>query len=166
MRLRPVISSCDFSAIQGWITDERSHALWCANLLHYPLEQKDFEGVLAGIGARFGDCPFVATADDGELVGFFSYSLNLAANEGKLKFVVVNPALRGKGYGKEMLRLAVKYAFGITGARAVLLNVVPENVRAKRCYESVGFREKETVPAAFCFQDEHWARCTMVLENT
>ena len=31
MRLRPYIQSKDFKHIAGWIDNERSHALWCAN---------------------------------------------------------------------------------------------------------------------------------------
>lgn len=46
------------------------------------------------------------------------------------------------GYGKAMLKLALKYAFQITGARAVQLNVFKENTWAKYCYESIGFVEK------------------------
>lgn len=38
-----------------------------------------------------------------------------------------------------MLGLAVLYAFHITMVNAVQLNVFPENIRAKKCYESVGF---------------------------
>ena len=80
-----------------------------------------------------------------------------------LKFVMINPEHRGKGYGKEMLKLAVKYAFDITKADAVQLNVFPENTRAKRCYEAIGFREKKTDRNAFMFKDESWSRCNMIL---
>lgn len=74
---------------------------------------------------RFEDSPFVATKDMGIIVGFFCFSVNLSTNEGMLKFVIIDDSLRNKGYGKEMINLAVKYAFEIAKVDAVQLNVFP-----------------------------------------
>ena len=165
MRIRPYISELDFNGIKNWITDERMHAMWCANLIQYPLEKNNFENVLQDISLRFRDSAYVATTDEGKVVGFFCYSLNLDTNEGMLKFVMVDNASRGKGLGKEMLKLAVKYAFEITKAEAVHLNVFPEKVRAKQCYLSVGFTERTTVDKAFQFGTEQWGRCNMIIKR-
>ena len=40
-----------------------------------------------------------------------------------------------------------------------------ENERARKCYESVGFKERETTPGAFKYKDETWGRCNMVIVN-
>ena len=114
------------------------------------------------IHEKFGDQPYVAVATGGEQIGFFCYSLNPETHEGMFKFVMVNPKYRGKGYGKEMLRLAISHAFDGTGASAVSLNVFPENEKAKKCYESIGFTERRTDPDAFSYGDESWGRCNMV----
>ena len=118
-----------------------------------------------GVAQRFGDSPYVATSEDGKLIGFFCYSVDLETNEGMLKFVVTNPDYREKGYGKEMLKLAVKYAFEITKVEAVHLNVFPENERAKKCYESVGFTERRNDKNAFSFKNESWGRCNMIIRK-
>lgn len=47
--------------------------------------------------------------------------------------VITNPIYGGRGYGKMILQLAVKYVFEITKAGAVQLNVFPKNIRAKSC---------------------------------
>ena len=122
MRIRPYQNK-DFDIISQWITDERSHALWCANLMPYPLEKNSFDALLQEAEERFGDSPFVATTNDGQVVGFFCFSVNLHTNEGMLKFVVIDNTMRNKGYGCEMLKLAIKYAFEIAKADAVHLNV-------------------------------------------
>ena len=57
------------------------------------------------------------------MVGFFCFSVKLHTNEGMLKFVVIDNTMRNKGYGCEMLKLAIKYAFEIAKADAVHLNV-------------------------------------------
>ena len=63
----------------------------------------------------------MATDEDGKLIGFFGCTIDFQANEGVFKCVVVNPEYRGKGVGKEMMRLAVKFAFEITNVDAVRL---------------------------------------------
>lgn len=161
MRIRPYQNK-DFDIISQWITDERSHALWCANLMPYPLEKNSFDALLQEAEERFGDSPFVATTNNGQVVGFFCFSVNLHTNEGMLKFVVIDNTMRNKGYGCEMLKLAIKYAFEIAKADAVHLNVFPENPGAKKCYEKVGFKERTLTENAFCFKDESWGRCNMI----
>ena len=164
MRIRPYQNK-DFEVISKWITQERAHALWCANLIPYPLEKKGFDELLAEAEERFGDSPFVATTEEGKVVGFFCFSVNLSTNEGMLKFVVIDASERNKGYGCEMLKLAVKYAFEIAKADAVQLNVFAENPGARKCYEKVGFKERALTEGAFRYKEESWGRCNMVIKR-
>ena len=166
MNIREYKADKDFSIIQDWITDERTHAMWCANRTSFPLQREAFDRMLNDIAERCGDKPFVAVNSDGLIEGFFCYSINKDTNEGMLKFVMVDPVKRGKGLGKEMILKAVKYAFEETGALTVQLMVLSANTRAKRCYESVGFRERRIQQGAFTFLNEVWDRCNMVLEKT
>lgn len=139
--------------------------MWCANLIKYPVGKENFDRVMSELAEKFGDSPYVATTDDGKVVGFFCYSVNLSTNEGILKFIMIDPSQRGKGFGKEMLQLAAEYAFNITKADAVQLNVFSENTRARKCYESVGFKARKTDTDAFYFNDESWDRCNMVIKK-
>ena len=162
MKLKEYIPSKDFDSIKNWIDDERTHAMWCACRFEYPLEKENFEEVLKDMHSKWGDTPFVASLDDGNTVGFFCYSLNNETKEGMLKFVVVNPSLRGKGVAMEMLDLASQYAFEETGAKALHLNVFSENIRAKKCYQKAGFTERSVTENAFSYKDESWGRCNMI----
>lgn len=166
MRIRPYISNRDFDEIREWITDERTHSLWCANLIQYPLEKKNFEDKLAEMALKYGDYPYVAVTDEGKTVGFFCYSVNEDTNEGMLKFVMISPEFRGKGYGREMIALAVKYAFEITKADIVQLNVFSNNTIARECYLSAGFSERSVTDKAFRFNDEMWGRCNMAIRKS
>ncbi len=162
MRIRPYIPNKDYEYLSKWIDDERTHAFWCANLFPYPLTPEAFHDILAKNSMERADSAYVATEDHGQVVGFFCYSVNPEDNMGFLKFIMVDKAKRGKGYGKEMLTLALRYAFQITGAKAVGLNVFPENNSAKRCYEKAGFVERNVTKNAFAYKDEIWSRCNMV----
>lgn len=165
MRIRPYIPDEDYETVSTWINDERIHALWCADRLPYPVSRQSFHDFLEKIAREWTDSAYVATDDSGQAVGFFCYSVNTEDNIGFLKFVIVDNTKRGKGYGKEMLRLALQYAFQITGAEAVQLNVFNENAAAKHCYEKVGFTERKIDKAAFPYKDELWSRCNMITYN-
>ena len=165
MRLRPYIPETDFETIRNWVADPKTHALWCANRFGYPLSGDNFNEVLRELRIRNGDSPFVAENDTGEVTGFFCYSLHPDTNDGLLKFVIVDPAVRGQGFGKAMLRMAVDYAFRISKADTVHLRVFAENTQAVRCYESVGFAPEKTDLNAFSYRDESWGRCSMVIRR-
>ena len=163
MRLRPYVHSRDFDKIKDWLADERAHAMWCANRMRFPLEKTNFSDALNEMFDMHGDCPFVATEDDGTIVGFICCSVCYESNEAMLAFVVVDPDQRGKGYGKEMVLLAAQYCFDIAKADAVQLNVFTANAAARKCYESAGFTERNTTPDAFAYKDESWGRCNMTI---
>ena len=165
LSIRPYDPSLDFEIIKNWITEPREHAMWCAGRTKFPIEREDFTRLLDDIAQRCGDVPFIAEDTDGKPVGFFCYSVNAESKYGMLKFVMVDPAQRGRGYGKKMLRLAVDQAFEMTGAEAVALCVLSANTGAKKCYESVGFTESQTDKNAFTYENEVWDRCHMVIEK-
>lgn len=165
MKLRHYIPELDFSAVSSWITDERTHAMWCANRFSFPLTQENFGAVLHEHAIKFGECPFVATTDSGRTIGFFCISVNTETDAAMLKFVVLSPTIRGMGFGQEMIELAVKYAFGLAGADTVWLCVFAENTAARMCYESVGFTEISRDRNAFTYKDETWGRCNMEIRK-
>ena len=163
MILREYLHEQDFEKIKNWVTEERAHAMWCANLFAYPLEKDNVAEVLSNAAEKFGDVPYIAALEDGKEAGFFCFSVNPETNEAMLKFVVVNPEYRGKGIAAQMLDLIVNKAFEEKGADAVQLNVFPENPRAKKCYQKAGFTERKTTEHAFAYKEEFWGRCNMIL---
>ena len=165
MRLRPYISFMDYEYLHKWVNDERTHSLWCANKIPYPMTLESLQEVLDKEALDWGGCAYVATTDAGEPIGFFVLSVNASKNSGFLKFVIVNNALRGKGYGTQMSRLMLKFAFEIAGVSSIQLNVFDANESARRCYSKVGFIEEDVVPDAFAFENESWGRCHMVLSK-
>ena len=60
-------------------------------------------------------------------------------------WVVVDSTFRGRGYGTEMLRAGLKYAFEILDVDVVTLGVFENNESAHRCYRKAGFADQETV---------------------
>ncbi len=160
MGLRPYLHAKDYSCLRSWISDERLHALWCANLIPYPLTADGLKSVLDKDAEAWGSNAYTVTRGDGEAVGFFVYSIQ--SGTGFLKFVILAPELRGRGLGTQMMKLALCHAYKGTGAARVRLNVFDVNEGARRCYAKAGFIEDGTELNVFPYKEERWGRCHMV----
>ena len=68
----------------------------------------------------------------------------------RLGFVIVDDSKRGKGYGKEMINLALKYAFEIMKVEKVTIGVFENNAPAYHCYKTAGFKEVPLKEDVFC----------------
>ena len=139
LRLRPYRLE-DGDKIVTWCADEAAFFKWSAGILgDYPLSPGRFHQVIAA--RDNGYYPLVAEAE-GEPVGFFI--LRQPGDDPEVLrfgFVILNPAFRGKGYGKRMLCLGMEYAFHRCGAKKVTLGVFANNPGAYHCYKAVGFTE-------------------------
>ena len=80
-------------------------------------------------------------------------------NENSIHFshIIVDKEDRGKGRGKELVHISLKYAFESLMAKQVSLSVFMNNVRANMCYQKVGFR----ITATNETEDEKWNSYTM-----
>ena len=160
MTVRPYDPETDFEAVAGFISDRRTHALWCAGRTAYPLELETFHGFLRS-EESFGTRAYTA-AEDGRTVGFFCLAPNRETGEAMLKFVVIDGSLRGRGLGTKMLSLACDLAFEDADINAVQLMVFSVNEAARRCYRKAGFTERSVAENAFAYESEKWNRCNMV----
>ena len=79
MHLRIYNEQTDFVHIENWIPDERTHALWCANLLPYPLSKEGLHKYLEEQipdSKKEYDGAYVYVNEDDSPVGFLIFSVN------------------------------------------------------------------------------------------
>lgn len=155
LRLRPY-KSCDADLIAEWIKDKKIFQNWGGERFgNYPVTSNVIDGKYS---RNNGDCvepdnfyPWTVIDDDNRVVGHFIMRY-IGGDNRKLRFgwVIVDDTLRGKGYGKEMLLLGLKYAFDIFKVERVTIGVFENNKSAYWCYRKVGFIETEIV------QGEPW----------
>lgn len=134
IRLRPYKES-DAKTILSWCKDEKAFYKWTAGILgEYPITEEQFNGVNSLMA-------FTAI-DDNDIIGFFTMRKpGESFDELRFGFVTVDLEKRGKGYGKAMLQLGLKYAKDIYGAKKVSLGVFENNESAYYCYRAVGFSD-------------------------
>ena len=80
----------------------------------------------------------VETAADGRRVGYLILT-GLAGADSSVKLQRITITEKGKGLGREALRLVKELVFGQFGAHRLWLDVRDSNERARRLYQSEGF---------------------------
>lgn len=159
MRIRPY-KATDANTILSWCQDEKAFYQWTAGVLgNYPITQDEFSFVETLM-------PFTAF-DESETIGFFTLrNPNESLDELRFGFVIVKPDKRGKGYGKAMLQLGLKFAFEIYGAKRASLGVFENNLTAYACYKAVGFNDVVLdTPETYPILGEEWACKELMVET-
>ncbi len=155
LRLRPYKSE-DAEKITKWASNQDVYLKWGGNLIgEFPLTP---DALNTTYFEKNGLCkepdnfyPWVAVDEENGVVGHFIMRY-LHGDPKILRFgwVIVDTSIRGKGYGTEMLRLGLKYAFEILQVDVVTIGVFEHNDIAHNCYKKVGFHDTEVV------QKEPW----------
>ena len=143
MRLRAYRPE-DAAEICGWIRTEEELYRWSADRINrFPLAAEDINHNYAQPLTTGRFFPITMADEDDRPAGHFiiRYPRDDDDSSVRFGFVIVDPALRGRGYGKAMLLLGVEYVRERFPAGRIDLGVFANNPAAKRCYESVGFRE-------------------------
>ncbi len=148
----------DAKEIISWCKDETTFYRWTAGKLgDFPVTESEFKFVETLM-------PFVAFNENGT-VGFFTLRKpDGTTDELRFGFVIVNPDIRGKGYGKEMIRLGLKYAFELYGAEKVSIGVFENNLPAYHCYKSIGFSELDFTDK-YSVLGEEWVCIELMMEK-
>ena len=145
LRLRPYKPS-DANAITSWIKDEISMRKFSSDRYKtFPITAEDMNEKYLDYN---GDCiesdnfyPFTAFDESGVVGHLIMRYTDEEKKVLRFGFVIVDDTKRGMGYGKQMLNLAIKYAFDILKASKLTLGVFENNKSAYHCYKAAGFKE-------------------------
>ena len=143
MKLREYLKE-DAAVIVSWIKNEEELYKWSATIYgKYPLTADDIDANYSGAVKSGRFFPLTAIDEDGKAVGHFIIRYPSPEDNTSVRFgfVIVDPDIRGKGYGRQMLLLGIDYVKEKLGAGRIDLGVFDNNPSARKCYESVGFAE-------------------------
>ena len=163
MILRPFTPD-DAPIILSWIKDKTAFRKWSAD--RYPAYPPKPEDMVAQYAVE-NVFPFTAIDDDGKaarpkanVVGHIMLRYpDPSKTVIRFGFVIVDDHLRGKGYGKQMLQLAIQKAKEEFGAQKITLGVFDNNPSAFHCYEAVGFKVIGT--DSYLIDGEEWTEKEM-----
>ncbi len=132
--------SSDAAVITSWLKSEYLMRQWCADRYdRYPVMPEDINSY----HARYIDGQHsraLTMTDVDEIVGYITLRTPADdSTEQRLGFVIVDDSKRGRGLGKALVSMAVKYALEELGATKVSLGVFENNPSAIHCYEAAGF---------------------------
>ena len=157
MTLRP-FNINDTETILSWCKDKHAFRLWSADRYkEFPAQPDDMMEQYTG-NRMFPLTAIVGDAIVGHILLRFPSEDKSVIRFG---FVIVDDSKRGKGYGKQMLRLAIDYAQRELGAQKITLGVFCDNHSALECYKSVGFRI--TGADSYPIDEEEWKEYEMEL---
>lgn len=148
LRLRPY-KSVDAKTIVKWCHNEETFRQWCSD------RYDDFPITAADMNDKYldknGDCiemdnfyPMTAYDDNGIVGHLIIRYINGDYQNLRFGWVIIDETKRGMGYGKQMLKLAQKYAFEFLDANKISIGVFDSNMQAYYCYTSAGFKDVDT----------------------
>lgn len=156
----------DASLVASWISSEEDYYKWCAGHIGaYPFN-KDmllvFEDDMRNTSRAF----WMVACEDDKPCGFIQLRYPGETNDVvRLGFIIIDTQFRGKGYGKQLLKLATDYAFNFLNARKITLGVFEKNTRAFRTYVAAGFSLTKS-SHSYEIMGEEWVVNEMVLYST
>lgn len=141
VKLDPIDAENDSADIAAWIKDGEYARLEDASLaVIYPVSAtREYIEKQLKTGYYFS----IWTRKECKMIGFLEVDgINWPAREGWVGIGIGDREFRGKGYGTDAMRLALRFAFLELNLNRISLTVFEYNQRGIRSYEKVGFKEE------------------------
>ncbi|MGI0119953.1 GNAT family N-acetyltransferase [Zooshikella sp. RANM57] len=155
----------DFSQLIAEIPDARFLLQWAGPKYTYPLDVAQLNDTLAntnGVKPAFK----AIRSDTLETVGHIQLmDIDYSAASCILGRVLIFQKYRGNGFGKAIVKEAVKFALENMHLSEVTLGVFDFNTSAIDVYKSIGFTEFQFNKGARQFQNESWNVIRMKLNK-
>ncbi|MBW3625709.1 MAG: GNAT family N-acetyltransferase [Armatimonadetes bacterium] len=143
IELQP-FTRADFRRLIDWSPTPEFLMQWAGPYFTFPLDEAQLGAYLQGAE---GDSPVrrifrVADGETGTVIGHIELGLiHLAHGSATVHRVLIgDPAYRGRGFGREMIRKIQEIAFDEMNLHRLELVVFDFNESARRCYEKAGFK--------------------------
>lgn len=138
LSLRP-FDRPDFGRLLAWIDSPESLMLWGGPYFRFPLDAAQLEAYRVSAESELSPRRvFTACDTRGDRVGHIELN-DIDRHSARICRVLVDPARRGQGFGRAMVRPMLRLAFAELRLHRVDLLVFDFNRAAIRCYEAEGF---------------------------
>ena len=146
----------DYALLVNWIPTEEFNYLWGGPAYKYPLTEQQ---IISHV-TRPEITPFILKHED-KNIGYIELLQESESTYRLCRVLIGDKYQRGKGYGKILVELAIKYAQTVQNATKINLAVFEHNQKAINCYQSLGF-EVTNIEADFrLLNSQNWTSLYM-----
>lgn len=145
LRLRKIEPS-DLPYIYQWENDAQ---IWADSDTHNPLSQadlRDYIGSSTGDIYRDGQLRLMID-NEGETMGCIDLFDFDPRNRKAAIGMYIAPHARGKGIGRQAVKLLEEYAFGFLNMRMLYAIIATQNIACSSIYEKEGYTPSSVLPA-------------------
>jgi RimJ/RimL family protein N-acetyltransferase len=126
----------EFNTLNNWIDSRETIELFAGYDWKYPLTTSEFEFYKKNNPTKFHF--FFRTKDSDSNMGFAEI-ITQGENTPRIGRLILDPNLRGKGYGSIFIKELIQEAKQICSSNKVYLYVFEDNTRALKTYLNLGF---------------------------
>jgi RimJ/RimL family protein N-acetyltransferase len=133
MKLIPFTQD-NYPLLISWLPNAEFAWLWGGPRYHWPIDASQLAAYLADNSVNT-----YLFVDDDHPIGYIELVQKPAQEIRLCRILIADPQARGKGYGTQLIKMAMDKAKTEFGATTIELGVFEQNVSARRCYEKLGF---------------------------
>jgi len=141
----------DYTQLISWIPSENFNYLWGGPVYKYPLTKKQINAHVSKPEVM----PFMLRDNELE-IGYIELHRESESTYRLCRVLIADESLRGKGYGKVLVDLAIDHAIKALAATTISLAVFEHNQNAVNCYRSLGFKVTGREAGLRSFNGDSW----------
>jgi len=140
----------DYEQLIDWISSEKLNYLWGGPTYAYPLTHEQIAKHCSQPEAN----PFMFKVA-GNNAGFIEL-FYVAGTHYRIARVFIADEYKGQGLAKQLMKLILEKAETDFHCKTISLAVFEQNIVAKSCYQSLGFKVISTESGTRSFQGKQW----------
>jgi RimJ/RimL family protein N-acetyltransferase len=135
---------------------------WAGPIFEWPMTQKQFREHLRAVKTKPATLYSFGLYRDSILIGYCELShYNRKSQSANLSRVIISPRHRNKGFAQTMIACVLRFGFQELGLNRIGLGVFDFNIRAIKCYKSMGFKLEGTLRESAKVGNSFWT-CHMM----
>ena len=151
-----VFTDDDKELLISWVPSAEFNHLWSGDRFVFPIDDKQLSKHLLQKQVT----PLILQQGEKKL-GYIELYRESESTYRLCRVLIGEPSIRGQGFGKKMVELAEEYARTTLNAKHLKLTVFEHNLKARRCYESLGFMVCERVSSFKATNGNLWTALYM-----
>lgn len=151
----------DSANVVRWVSDSPWSTFLFSSQFRFPLTEEDFKKYHSNAVSGHEFFSFFDESSGAHVGHCELKAISLHHLHGTIANVLISPEQRGKGAGKAMLQLMLKYAFEKLQLHRVGLAVHAVNERAIAAYRSIGFKVEGEIREVLKFENTYYSLLQM-----